>query len=75
MAALAATPAYLKAVGESMVGKRISAQLIEETAALAAQSIKPIDDNRTTAEYRLHIAEVMTRDVLREAVKRAGGEL
>lgn len=75
MAAIAATPAYLKAVGDSMVGKKLSAELIAETAALAAKSIKPIDDNRTTAEYRLHIAEVMTADVLIEAVKRAGGEL
>lgn len=75
MAAIAATPAYLKAVGDSMVGKEVSAQLIADTAALAAASIRPIDDNRTTAEYRLHIAEVMTADALREAVKRAGGEL
>jgi len=74
MAAIAATPAYLQAVGESMVGKQMSEELIAETAALAAKSIKPIDDNRTTAEYRLHIAEVMTTDVLRLAWKRAGRE-
>jgi carbon-monoxide dehydrogenase medium subunit len=75
MAAIAATPAYLQAVGESMVGQKMSEELISATAALAAKSIKPIDDNRTTAEYRLHIAEVMTADVLRAAWKRAGGEL
>jgi carbon-monoxide dehydrogenase medium subunit len=75
MAAIAATPAYLKAVGDSLAGKTLTEQLIAETAALAAASIKPIDDNRTTAEYRLHIAEVLTADVLREAWKRAGGEL
>jgi carbon-monoxide dehydrogenase medium subunit len=75
MAAIAATPAYLKAVGDSMTGQKMTEKLIAETAALAAKSIKPIDDNRTTAEYRLHIAEVMTADVLREAWKRAGGEL
>ncbi|MCL1816378.1 MAG: FAD binding domain-containing protein [Clostridiales bacterium] len=75
MAAIAATPAYLKAVGDSMVGYKMSQELIAATAALAAQSIKPIDDNRTTAKYRLHIAEVMTADVLHEAWKRAGGEL
>ena len=75
MAAIAATPAYLRAVGDSMAGQKMTARLIAETALLAAKSIKPIDDNRTTAEYRLHIAEVMTADVLREAWKRAGGEL
>ncbi len=75
MAAIAATPAYLKAVGDSMVGQKLSADLIAQTAALAAKSIKPIDDNRTTAEYRIHIAEVMTADVLIEAAKRAGGAL
>ena len=75
MAAIAATPAYLQAVGDSMVGHKMSEELITATAALAARSIKPIDDNRTTAEYRTHIAEVMTADVLREAWKRAGGEL
>ena len=75
MAAIAATPAYLKAVGDSLAGQTLTEQLIAETAALAAASIKPIDDSRTTAEYRLHIAEVLTADVLREAWKRAGGEL
>jgi len=75
MAAIAATPAYLQALGESMVGRKMTNELIAATAALAAKSIKPIDDNRTTAEYRLHIVEVMTADVLREAWKRAGGEL
>ena len=75
MAAIAATPAYLQAVGDSMVGHKMTEKLIESTAAMAAKSIKPIDDNRTTAEYRTHIAEVMTGDVLREAWKRAGGEM
>ncbi|MDO4582265.1 MAG: FAD binding domain-containing protein [Bacillota bacterium] len=75
MGAIAATPAYLKSIGDSIVGKTMSEQLIKETAAAAARTIKPIDDNRTTAEYRTAIAEILTADALAEAWKNAGGEL
>lgn len=75
MAAIAATPAYLKAVGESFVGKPVTEALLRETANLAAVTIKPIDDNRTTAEYRTSICEVVTYDALKEAWLNAGGEL
>jgi len=81
MGATGATPDYLKEVGDGMVGKVMTEQLLSETAALAVAAIRPTTARRfprsrwSTPEYRLHIAEVMTADVLREAWKRTGGEL
>lgn len=75
MAAIAATPLYLKDVGDSMIGKEMNEKLLKNTAEMASKSIKPIDDNRTTAEYRTAISEVATYDVLKEAWLNAGGEL
>lgn len=75
MGAIAATPAFLREVGDAFCGKDVTEDLINEVALLASQSIRPIDDNRTTAEYRVDIAEVLMRDALREAWTNAGGEL
>ena len=81
MGAAGSTSDYLKEVGDSMAGKKMTEQLIAETVALAMAHIKPSSARRfprsrwSTPEYKLHIAEVMTADAVREAWKRAGGEL
>ncbi len=75
MGAIAATPAYLEATSALVIGKKVTPELIAEVAAHAAAAIHPIDDNRTTAEYRVAIAEVLTKDALTEAWRNAGGEL
>ncbi len=75
MGAVAATPAFLEETAAMFAGKKVTTELIEQVAAHAAASIKPIDDNRTTAEYRTAIAEILTKDTLTEAWLNAGGEL
>jgi carbon-monoxide dehydrogenase medium subunit len=43
---------------------------LEEAAALAAASVSPIDDVRSSASYRREMARVLTRRALQEALNR-----
>lgn len=56
-------------------GQTVNISLIDEIAKKASEEIKPIDDIRSSAEYRSEIARVMVEDTVRIAWKRAGGEL
>jgi CO/xanthine dehydrogenase FAD-binding subunit len=75
MSAVAARPLYVKDISEGMAGKKVSMDMIKQTAADIAAFIKPIDDNRTTAEYRKEVTAVIARDAIAEAWKRSGGAL
>lgn len=56
-------------------GQTVSTSLIEEIAKKVSEEIKPIDDIRSSIEYRTEIARVMVKDTIRIAWERAGGEL
>lgn len=60
---------------DSLKDKAIDLKLIQSAANLVAEGIKPIDDNRSTAEYRKDIARVIVEDTLKKAWQRSGGEL
>ena len=45
-------PAYLSASSDFLIGKEISAQLINELIAIAQTEISPISDARGTAQYK-----------------------
>lgn len=75
MGAIAATPYFAKESSAALKGKRMTRQLIDEAAAELAARIRPIDDNRTTAEYRTVIAEIVLRDAISSAWANAGGEI
>ena len=53
----------------------MSEELIEEAAAASVEVAKPIDDVRGTAEYRRDMVGVLVKRAMREAWRRAGGEL
>lgn len=56
-------------------GQTVSTSLIDKIAKKASEEIKPIDDIRSSVEYRTEIARVMVEDTVRIAWGRAGGEL
>jgi len=56
-------------------GQTVSASLIDKIAKKASEEIKPIDDIRSSVEYRTEIARVIVEDAVRIAWGRAGGEL
>lgn len=48
-------------------GKEITDELIEEVAEVCAQLAKPIDDVRSTADYRREMVRIYTIETLKEA--------
>ncbi len=71
LGAVAATPLFAQAAGNSLVGKAVSDESIAAAAVLAQQVATPISDMRGTAEFRKHLVGVLTRRVVKEAVTRA----
>jgi aerobic carbon-monoxide dehydrogenase medium subunit len=52
-------------------GQTLTDQVIEEASRLASEEARPIDDVRSTAEYRREMVRVLTRRGLRQAMERA----
>jgi CO/xanthine dehydrogenase FAD-binding subunit len=71
LGAVAPKPLFVSAAGDSLAGKAISDAAIEEAARIAQAAATPITDMRGTAEYRKHLAAVLTRRALQKAIERA----
>jgi carbon-monoxide dehydrogenase medium subunit len=52
-------------------GKKLDDKVIAEIGRIAAEETSPIDDVRSTADYRRKMVEVFTRKALRTAIARA----
>jgi len=56
-------------------GQTVNASRIDEAAEKASEDIKPIDDIRSSVEYRTDVTRVMVEDTIKVAWERAGGKL
>lgn len=65
---VAPTPIRAVTVERTLIGKRASPEVIEEVSKLVVHDISPISDVRAPAEYRLHMAKLLTREALLEAL-------
>jgi CO/xanthine dehydrogenase FAD-binding subunit len=65
-ASLAAFPARLYQTESALLGKRIDARTIESARDVLLAEVKPIDDIRSTAEYRKRVACNLLEEFLRE---------
>jgi aerobic carbon-monoxide dehydrogenase medium subunit len=54
-------------------GQALTDQVVEDASRLAAEEARPIDDVRSSAEYRREMVRVLTGRGLRQAVERARG--
>ena len=54
------------------MGQRPSEDLIAEAARLAAEASDPVEDQRGPVDYKRHLADELTRRVLRRALERVG---
>jgi carbon-monoxide dehydrogenase medium subunit len=63
----AVAPTVLRAMAaeQSLVGRRLTREVMEEAARLAASSSRPIDDLRASAEYRNEMVRICTLRALR----------
>lgn len=73
LAAVSPVPLALKSAADFLVGKPATAETFAAAGELAQQTARPIDDKRGTAEYRKHLAGVLTKRTLEIAVGRALG--
>ncbi len=73
LAAVAPTPLSVTSVSSWLAGQKVSPETLAKAAALATQAVNPISDKRGTAEYRRHLAGVLTQRTLSLAVERARG--
>lgn len=58
---MAAVPVRARSVEESLVGKSATAETIRMAAEHAAEGTAPMTDGNADAEYRSHLARVLTR--------------
>jgi aerobic carbon-monoxide dehydrogenase medium subunit len=68
---MASTPLRAPAVEKMLIGKRLDADAIARAAEHAADETEPPEDLNATADYKRHLARVLTRRALAEAVKKA----
>jgi aerobic carbon-monoxide dehydrogenase medium subunit len=66
-------PFRARAVEERLRQNKLTAKLIEESAARVAEGSDPLEDLHASAKFRAHLAQVYTARALQEAVKRAVG--
>lgn len=64
LGSVAATPVRLPSVEALIASEPLSASLSDRAARLVEESITPIDDIRSTAEYRRHVAGQVVRRLL-----------
>ena len=75
MGSVAPKPLFLGEISSELDGKKMTADLIAQTAQKVHDFVKPIGDHGTTAEYRKEMAYLIAKEILEEAWKNSGGEL
>ena len=68
MGAVAPTPLRLKACEQLLQGREVTEDLLDQVAAKASAGISPIDDVRSTADYRRQVAGVLLKRVIQQAL-------
>jgi CO/xanthine dehydrogenase FAD-binding subunit len=74
LGAVAPRPLFVPQAGQSLAGKPVSAEAIDEAARIAQSATSCITDMRGTAAQRIHLSAVLTRRAIEKAVERARGE-
>ncbi len=65
-------PCRAHKVEERLRGNRLTAKLIETSAALVSDGIDPLEDLHAAADYRAHLSRVYTCRAIQAALKNAG---
>ncbi len=71
--AVAATPLFVPAGGEALVGNALTDETIAAAAAAAREAATPIDDMRGSVKQRKHLSAVLSQRVILGAANRARG--
>ncbi len=71
---VAPTSVRLSAVEKILKGASLSRELLDEAQKLAAESVSPITDVRSTADYRRHLTGVLVRRALVKVHRELSGK-
>jgi carbon-monoxide dehydrogenase medium subunit len=71
LGAVGPTPLRATRAEAALRGQTLSDQVVEDASRIAAEEARPIDDVRSTAEYRREMVRVLTRRGLSQALERA----
>jgi CO/xanthine dehydrogenase FAD-binding subunit len=74
LGAVAPVPMRARAAEDLIQGTEVNEAVIEKASRQVAQEIRPIDDVRSTAEYRRDVAKTLFKDVFSKAWCRVAGE-
>ena len=69
MGAVAATPIRTPKSETFLIGKKLTDEVIEETAQLTMESCSPISDIRASKEYRSAMVKVFTKRAIKKALE------
>ena len=69
LGAVAPTPIRVKRAEEILRGKKISNDLLQKAGQAASDEASPIDDIRSSADYRRKLVAVLVQRAVRQAVK------
>ncbi|MBW2064552.1 MAG: xanthine dehydrogenase family protein subunit M [Deltaproteobacteria bacterium] len=75
LGAVAPVPMRTRGAEDLVTGKEVDEALLQRAGLRVAEEIGPIDDIRSTAEYRREVSAVLFRDVFSKAWQRAGGQV
>lgn len=67
MGAVAPTTMRIKKAEDLLDGAAVSDRLLEEIAAVVPRQVKPIDDVRSTADYRRNVSGILVKRLLQAA--------
>ena len=68
MGAVARTPIRLRRAEKVLKGKEITDSLLKEIQEMLPKEISPIDDVRSTAEYRREVSSVLMKRTIQDAL-------
>jgi len=72
LGAVAPAPLRMAAIEAATVGRTFGRSLIDEVCEVVRAAVQPIDDQRASADYRRHIAGVLTKRALEECAEPVG---
>ena len=73
LGAVAPTPIRAKGAEEILRGKKLDQELLEKSGQAAVREASPIDDIRSSADYRRELLAVLTRRAITQAIQQAEG--
>ncbi len=75
LGAVAPTPIRARQAEAILKGKKLKAQLLEESGQAASHESSPIDDARSSADYRRKLVTVLVKRAVGQAVEQAQSEV